>query len=127
MAAAISDLSSMLFFSRTQAHVFHLKVKGPGSFAVHTALNDFYEGIVPLVDDLVQTYEGKYGIIDFVDVSGIDNDASISNIQTWIKALAGFVDTKRTDATLKDSWIQNKIDEIAELIYNTKYKLDNLA
>ncbi len=46
--------------SRTQAHIFHLQTP---SFAAHTALQLYYEGIVPLVDGFVESYQGKNGII----------------------------------------------------------------
>ena len=39
-----------LLNARTAAHVAHLSVSGPGSFARHTALAEFYEGIAELAD-----------------------------------------------------------------------------
>ena len=85
----------MFFHSRTQAHVFHLRVKGPGAYAAHKALNDYYDGIVDLVDGLVESYQGKYGIIEFKDVKGIDNDASHENILKYFDNLISFLDKER--------------------------------
>ena len=46
----MEELASLFMHSRTQAHVFHLRVKGPGSHAAHLALQAYYEGIIPLLD-----------------------------------------------------------------------------
>ena len=69
-------IASMFFHSRTQAHIFHTRVTGEGSLAAHIALQAYYEGIVPLIDGLVETYQGQYGLIEYKEVSGVDNDAS---------------------------------------------------
>lgn len=119
-------IASMFFHSRTQAHVFHLRVKGPGSFAAHKALNEYYDGIVDLIDSLVETYQGKYGLIEFKEVGGLDNNATPENIIKYFTNLCTFLDKERKDAKLQDSWIQNELDNVASLLYETKYKLVNL-
>jgi hypothetical protein len=119
-------IASMFFHSRTQAHVFHLRVKGPGSFAAHKALNEYYDGIVDLIDGLVETYQGKYGLIEFKEVGGLDNNATPENIIKYFTNLCTFLDKERKDAKLQDSWIQNELDNVASLLYETKYKLVNL-
>jgi DNA-binding ferritin-like protein len=119
-------IASMFFHSRTQAHVFHLRVTGPGAFAAHKALQEYYEGIVDLIDGLVETYQGKYGIIEFREVNNLDNDASMENIVKYFTNLCTFLDKERKDAKLQDSWIQNDLDNVSSLLYSTKYKLVNL-
>ena len=119
-------IASMFFHSRTQAHVFHLRVKGPGAFAAHSALNTYYDEIVGIIDGLVESYQGKYGIIEFKEVNNLDNDASFENIIKYFTNLCTFLEKERQDAKLQDSWIQNQIDNISELLYSTKYKLVNL-
>ena len=59
----MASFISTLFASRTQAHIFHLQVTGPGSFAKHKALDDYYNEIIDLTDGLVESYQGRYGII----------------------------------------------------------------
>ena len=119
-------IASMFFHSRTQAHVFHLRVKGPGAFAVHSALNTYYDEIVGIIDGLVESYQGKYGIIEFKEVNNLDNDASFENIIKYFTNLCTFLEKERQDTKLQDSWIQNQIDNISQLLYSTKYKLVNL-
>ena len=53
-------LISYLFHSRTQTHIFHLQTQ---SFTEHMALNAYYDGIVPLIDGIIEAYQGKYGIV----------------------------------------------------------------
>ena len=44
----MTDLLSMLMHSRTQAHVFHLRVS-PNGLAPHLALQTYYEDIIELI------------------------------------------------------------------------------
>jgi DNA-binding ferritin-like protein len=123
----MEELASLFFHSRTQAHVFHLGVTGPGSFAAHAALNVYYDEIVGIIDGLVESYQGKYGLITFQEVDGLDTNCDIKNIiKYFVKLIAG-LDKLRTAEKLQDSWIQNQIDNVEELLYSTKYKLENLA
>mgnify|MGYP000925053131 CR=1 FL=1 len=48
----MEQLASIFFHSRTQAHAFHLETRGPGSLAIHLALNTYYDEIVGLMDGL---------------------------------------------------------------------------
>jgi hypothetical protein len=123
----MEQLASIFFHSRTQAHVFHLETRGPGSLAIHSALNTYYDSIVGIMDELIEAYQGKYGIITFKPVNGIDNDASKENIIAYFDKLIKFLEAERESEKLKDSWIQNELDNIAKLLYSTKYKLINLG
>jgi len=119
-------IASMFLHSRTQSHIFHTRVTGEGSFAAHAALQAYYEAIVPLIDGLVETYQGQYGLIEYKEVSGVDNDASKENMIKYFDNLCKFLDKERKDSKLQMSWLQNDIDNIASLLYSTKYKLINL-
>ena len=123
----MKELASLFIHSRTQAHVFHLRVKGSGSYAAHLALQAYYEGIVPLIDLVVENYQGKYGLIEFEEVEGLDNNAAIDNIVSYFSKLIEALDKLRKDEKLQSSSIQNQIDTIDELLSSTKYKLENLG
>lgn len=123
----MEQLASIFFHSRTQTHQFHTLVTGPGSLAIHLALQNYYEQIIPLMDDLIEAYQGKYGIINYKQVNGNDNDSSKENIIAYFDKLIKFLETERQTEKLKDSWIQNELDNIAKLLYSTKYKLVNLG
>jgi DNA-binding ferritin-like protein len=122
----MKDLASILLHSRTQAHVFHLRVKGKGSYAAHIALQGYYEGIVPLVDGLVEAYQGNHELIYFDTVDELDNNAGIENIIKYFDNLLKIVEKLRKHKDLIDTWIQNEIDTVSSLILSTKYKLENL-
>lgn len=123
----MEELASLFFNSRTQAHIFHLGVNGPGSYAAHKALQEYYDSIIEVIDGLVESYQGKYGLITFQEVEGLETDCDIKNIVSYFKKLCTALDKLREDEKLQDTWIQNQIDNIAELLYSTKYKLENLA
>jgi len=54
----------------TSIHQLHLKVTGPGSFAAHKALNEFYDGMPNLVDAVAEQYQGaREKLQDFPAVS----------------------------------------------------------
>lgn len=122
----MEELASILFHSRTQAHVFHLGVTGPGSFAAHTALGTYYDEIVDLVDGLVESYQGKYGLIKFKPVINLDTNCDLQTIVMYFDKLITIVETLSKGPELRDSWIQNEIDNIIKLLYSTRYKLLNL-
>lgn len=117
------DLISMLLHSRTQTHSFHL---GVTSFSAHTALQTYYEDIVGIVDIISESYQGKYGLVKLKPVSGLDTNNSMENIISYFEKLAKYVSVKRGDESVKDSFIQNEIDNVEVLIYSTLYKLKNL-
>jgi DNA-binding ferritin-like protein len=123
----MEELVSLFMHSQTQAHVFHLRVKGPGAYSAHKALQKYYEGIDGLIDGLVEAYQGKNGLIEIKDVDGMDNNAEVSNIIKYFTKLIAALDKLRKEENLQDTWIQNQIDNIAQLLYSTKYKLVNLA
>ena len=50
------EMMSKLMHSNKQAQIFHRQT---GSFAEHDALGDYYDSIEDLIDDLIETYQGK--------------------------------------------------------------------
>ncbi len=120
----MANFVSTFFASRTQAHIFHLQVKGPGAFAAHTALNAYYDGIIPLIDALVESFQGRYGIITgyTCEKQWIENP---NDAVKYFEALCMYVEKNRASLP-QDSYIQNQIDAFVELIESTKYKLVNL-
>jgi DNA-binding ferritin-like protein len=122
----MEQLASLLLHSRTQAHSFHLGVKGVGSFSAHSALQLYYLNIAGLIDGLVEAYQGQYGLIKLQPVSGLDTNNDIKNVIAYFDKLCQAVAKLRKDEKLQMSWLQNDIDTIVTLLYSTKYKLTNL-
>lgn len=106
-----------LMQSRNQAHIYHLQTQ---SFAAHMALGAYYGGIIDLVDGLAESIQGRHGIIRGYKMLGtIKEDDSA---MTYFEGLGKYVESARTTLP-QDSYIQNQVDTIVELIESTKYKL----
>ena len=121
----MEELASLLLQSRTQAHSFHLGIKGIGAHSAHLALSEYYDSIVGLIDGLVETYQGKEGLIQLSGIGTLDKNNDIKNIIKYFETLCGMVARLRQNPKLKDSWIQNDIDTVVSLLYRKKYKLVN--
>lgn len=116
-------LFSKLFESREMAHIYHLQVSGePGSHAKHTALGDYYDGVLSLVDDLIETFQGQYGIVEEYDVIDTKETGSKETIE-YFNELARFIKEERKCISAEDTHLQNIIDEVVALVYRTLYKL----
>lgn len=120
----MEELVSILLHSRTQTHVWHLRVSGGGAFAQHMALEGYYTAIVPLIDGLSEVWQGKYGIMEFKQTNKIDNDVSLDNMIGYFDKLCRIVDMHNGK---HEGFVQNYLDEISGLLYQTKYKLKNLG
>ena len=118
VSGSFVDIVSGILHSRTQIHIYHLQTK---SFAVHKALNDYYDGVVDLFDGLVESYQGKHGIVEDYKCDGYDNYTSVNSAIEYLQKLDKTIEGSRK--SIKESFIQNQIDTVQELIYSTIYKL----
>ena len=70
---------SKLFEARQMAHIFHLQVKGEmGSGWEHTALNTFYDQILELTDEIIEVYQGQFGVIEGYEIVSSSNSGKKS-------------------------------------------------
>jgi len=109
---------SLLLHSRTQVHTLHLQTK---SYPEHMALNEYYDGIGDLIDGIIESYQGKYDIIQGYKSYDLVNYKSTESTIKYLKDLDGRVQKLR--GCCKDTFIQNQIDNVNELINSTLYKL----
>ena len=112
------DMVCNILHSRTQAHVYHLQTK---SYAEHKALNEYYDGIVPVFDGIVETYQGKYGIIKTYKTIKIKQYKSSKNTIRFFEDLLDIIEDNR--GSVDDSYLQNQIDMVQELVNSLLYKL----
>jgi len=112
------EMVCQMLHSQKQSHIFHLGTK---SYAEHMALNAYYTGIDELVDGIIESYQGKYGLL--TDYKSYKNQ-SYKNKNQVLKYFTGLLNTieEKRDCC-DDSYIQNQIDTVQELIYSTMYKL----
>lgn len=115
---------SKLFESREMAHVYHLQVRGDmGSHAKHLALGEYYDGILGIVDELIEIYQGQFDIIEGYDIIDTSPTKKVDPI-AYFKDLAEFVKNERYECfDEEDTHYFNLIDDVLVLIYKTIYKL----
>ena len=117
---------SKLFEARQMAHIFHLQVKAEmGSGWEHDALKDFYDGILEFADDLIETYQGQYGIVEGYEIIDSSATGQMKSIE-YIKQTVDYIRSERKAIKEEDTHLHNVIDEIIALFYKTIYKLTNL-
>lgn len=106
-----------LMQSRNQAHIYHLQTT---SFAQHMALQGYYEGIIPLIDGLVESYQGMHGILRNYKMAGTIKEDD--NPAMYFEGLCKFIETIKPTLP-QDSFLVNQYDEVSTLLQSTKYKL----
>lgn len=116
--SGFKDMVSILLHSQTQVHIFHLQTK---SYAEHKALQKYYEDIDGIVDGIIESYQGKYDIITQYNSIKNEDYKSTEQVIKYFKALDTMIDKNRKE--VKESFIQNQIDTVQELINSTVYKL----
>jgi hypothetical protein len=104
-----------LLHSATNTHFFHWSTD---SYAKHKALAKYYDSIIDLTDAFAESYMGKYGkFTSFPSVYHQPKDPI-----RYMESLQSFVKEARMELP-QDSELQNIVDEIADLINATAYKL----
>ena len=116
-ADPVMDFVMCLLHSVTNAHILHLSTT---SYSAHQALGNFYENIGDLVDNFVEAFQGKYGLL-----TGYKSDYAVpTNPVDYMEYLSNEVAKLRREPQFpQDSELQNITDEIVQLIDSTSYKL----
>jgi len=117
---------SKLFEARQMAHIFHLQVKAEmGSGWEHDALNKFYDEVLELTDTIIETYQGQYGIVEGYEIIDTSTTGQMKSLE-YIKQTVDYIISERKVIKQEDTHLQNIIDEIVGLFYQTIYRLTNL-
>ena len=114
-------IPALLLKARTDAHLTHLRQKDK-TLATHNAMSIFYEGILNLVDTYIET---SMGIDDSFILEEVDESEIIENPLEYFKALYDTIAVARE--VVKESFIQNQIDTMQELIAHTLYRIKNIV
>lgn len=120
-SGGLKEIVSALFHSRNQIHIFHLQTDSQSSFAEHMALGGYYDEVGDLIDGLVESYQGKHGIIKGYTTEKIEDYQDVKQVISYLEKLDSIIEKSRK--SVKESYIQNQIDTVQELIYSTLYKL----
>lgn len=105
----------------TSFHKLHLQVTGDGSYAQHKALNEIYDKLPDLADEIAEGYQGACELIlnypekAPVTLSGVDGAIE------YLRMMKVQVD--ELQAVMPYSEIVNNLDIIKDAINSAKYKL----
>lgn len=111
-----------LFLARDVTHSVHLNTR---SYAKHVALQAFYEGIIPLADELAEAYQGRHGLIGPIS---LQSAKKTNNVVEFLQDQLKDIESMRYEVVDKtDTPLQNIIDEIVNLYLSTLYKLKFLS
>lgn len=116
----IGEFIGTLFHSATVTHFMHLQAQGEGSDAAHRALGAYYDEIIDLTDSIAESIQGAYDELITPYPSAFAN-VRLQPLE-YLKALRGYVRETRKSLP-QDSEIQNEIDNVANLLNKTCYKL----
>lgn len=118
MDKIVAEFAGRILHAVTMGHMLHLQTR---SFSEHMALNTFYDSIGDLADSFIESYQGKYWLIeDYPDGFEPPSKDAVKEI----RAFSDFVEsTRHAKEFPQDSELQNIIDEIQSLINSTLYKL----
>ena len=115
MNEEVSEFVATLLHSSTVTHFMHWSTD---SFAKHMALGEYYAQIIDLVDQFAEAYMGRYEQLKkFPDEFHLEKDPV-----KYLDNLKDFVEEARKELP-QDTELQNLVDEIADLINSTLYKL----
>ena len=112
----IGEFLLICFHARTNAHVLHLTTR---SYAVHKALNEFYDEIVELADSFAEAYIGSYGLIEFPETPYEPHTDALKLLDEMDEV----VDSARDALAKGDTHLMSTLDEITALVASTRYKL----
>lgn len=117
----IEDMIARVFHTRNVTHLAHWKTR---SYAEHQALGEFYDGVLDLLDKLVECYQGYCDALGEVTLTNKEMPSDISDLLTQD---VDWICENRDKIAQSSSALANIIDEICALYMRTIYKLDFLS
>ena len=112
---------ALLFKARTDIHLTHI-AQSDKTLATHQALAMFYEDVLDKIDTFLET---SIGINDSVNVPDVPGSSTIEEPLDYFKGLYNSIQTLRAD--IQESFLQNQIDEMQQLIAHTMYRLKKIT
>lgn len=116
----ICDLISKAFTTRNLVHFAHWNTS---SYAKHMALGDLYDDIIEDIDEIVEVFQGKFGLVNNLTTSAA---CLPDDICQHVKDEADWVEKNRDKISNRDPSIDSLIDILLSHYHRTVYKLENL-
>jgi hypothetical protein len=118
-ADKFSDFVSYLKGAFDQSVVWHHQTN---VYSMHKALNSFYDGLLDKVDGLVESVSGVYGRpMGYVIAQPVDY-MNPEQVMAYFQGCYAYVQSERNNI-YQETWIQNQVDEVAQLFAETLYLL----
>lgn len=114
-----ADIPALLFKSQVEAHITHL-LQPDKTLARHEALSIYYESIDGIMDTFIETYMGMHDIKDIC----VEKCCVIKEPIKYFEDLYAQIEKLRRP--IKETFLQNQIDEAQQLIAHTLYRLKNI-
>jgi hypothetical protein len=114
-----SDFVSYLKSSFEQSIVWHHQTN---VYSMHKALNNFYDELLDKVDGLVESVSGVYGRPTGYAIIQPMDYMSPEQVMAYFQECYAYIQSER-QGLYQETWIQNQIDEIAQLFAETLYLL----
>lgn len=112
----ISDVVTRLMYLQAQIRIFHWQTT---SFAQHEAFGKFYDSLNALLDEFVETFQGRYERIMFNDSITLKNLDEVD----VNAALDRVVEILTQEIEVDDTDLLNIRDEIVGAVNKLKYLL----
>lgn len=115
----IEKLITLVLASRNAAHLAHWRTK---SFSEHMALNEFYDGVLDVLDKLVEAYQGAFDLIGDVEL----DQPKVKDIIKHLEEDLVWISENRAKVTGKLQALDNILQELEGVYLKALYKLRNL-
>lgn len=116
----IEELVARVFYTRNISHFMHWQTK---SFAEHMALGEFYESIIGLLDGIVESYQGAFGLIGSIPVPSAEAKDIVEHLQND----SNWIEKNREKISQGNNAVGNLVDGLNDAYLSTIYKLKHLA
>ena len=116
----IEELIAKVFMARNNTHIAHWKTK---SYAEHVALGDFYDETIDILDNLVECYQGNFGLIKDIPLEEAHHNGCVKCLSDHVAWIA----KNRSKIARNVAALENIVDELTSLYLKTLYKLENLS
>jgi hypothetical protein len=117
LGSSIDEHFVNLLLFQSQLKIMHW---GTESYSEHNAFGSTYESISDGLDSLVESYQGYHGRIDFGNSCEFISFKDVE-CESWLNSMLECLNSLRSE--LKESDLQNMIDELIAAVSKLKYLL----
>ena len=124
-SSKVPDLVVEMLDAANKFHVLHLIVTGQSSYSQHKALNELYDALPGLADQVAESFQGATGEIPNYKFVSAPELNTVADALSYIDALRNKITD--TQSSLPFSEIVNDLDTIKTALNSAYYKLKFLG